>query len=156
MHLRTILIGLNILLFMSGCGFLAWDEPDDKLTITVVNQTEESILIIANPKDNSVLKADWKDSISLKPQKSEIQFTFVKEDLGNDYNIELAVDFYRNFIINVNDTIVQKWEGGTPGYYGDSIHSPFNYDSWEIRPVESNPENVVGAVTFTITEEDLK
>jgi len=149
-----IMIGLSIFFSTSSCGLLLWDEADDKLRIELVNLTEWPISIVGKPNDSSVFNFNWKDSLRLNSGQSQVQFTYVAEDLDSDSNIELAVGFYDKFIIFKNDTVAQQWNG-TLGYYGDSINSPFNYDSWEIVPVEDSPENIVGAVTFTITDEDL-
>ena len=93
----------------------------------------------------------------ISPLQSVIQLEFVANDSNDSDNIEKAGKFYNDFSIELyqSDSLVKVW-GGPSGYYGDSIHSPFNYDSWEIRPVESNPQNIIGAVAFTISEEDLE
>jgi len=45
----------------------------------------------------------------------------------------------------VSDSLVKTWEG-PGGAYGDSINSPFNYDSWVYED---------DGITFTITEDDI-
>ena len=157
MHLQTILTGLSILIATSGCGFLAWDEPEEKLRIVYENESSDTILLKFVQDNLNKIDYSWEDSLVISPLKSVIQLEFVANDSNDSDNIEKAGKFYKDFSIGLyqSDALVKTWEG-PPGYYGDSIHSPFNYDSWEIRPVESNPENIVGAVTFTITEEDLE
>lgn len=95
-------------------------------------------------------------SLTILPKDVKNHRSFV-DDKDYEMNLENTVNGYSHFSIELyqSDSLVKVWEG-SPGNYGDSIHSPFNYDSWEIKSTESKSPNVVGAVAFTITEEDLK
>jgi len=154
MHLRIILIGLSSLL--TSCGIFSIDPPQEKINANYENTLSDTIEINFKP-DSSVLT----DNILignkvLEPLSIWTQIDFVNND-DNQRNIETIVDVYSGFTIELyqSDSLIKVWQG-PPGNYGDSIHSPFNYDSWEIRPAESKSPNVVGAVTFTIIEEDLE
>ena len=154
MHLQTTLIGLSGLL--SSCGIFSIDPQEEWINVDYKNDLNSTIEIRFEPDSLILSENILIGSEVLEPLSSWTQTDFVNN--GDDKkNIETIVDEYLNFTIQLyqSDSLVKVWED-PPGYYGDSIHSPFNYDSWEIRPVESNPENVVGAVTFIITEEDLK
>ena len=156
-HLRIITIGLSIFLTIPSCGLLLWDEPDDKLNLAYENKSSNTILLKFVQYNSNEFDYSWKDSLVISSSQSITQLEFVANDSDNSDNIEKAIMFYNAFSIEIfqSDSLIKVWEG-PPGYYGDSIHSPFNYDSWEIVPVEDNPENIVGAVTFTITDENLK
>jgi len=154
MHLQIILIGLSGLL--SSCGIFYIDPPEEWINVDYKNDLNSIIEIRFEP-DSLVLSENILiGSEVLEPLSSWTQTDF--ENYGDDEkNIATIVDEYLNFTIQLyqSDSLVKTWEG-PPGCYGDSIHSPFNYDSWEIRPVESSPKNVVGTITFTITEDDLE
>jgi len=156
-HLRIITIGLSIFLTISSCGLLLWDEPVEKHSINYINATQEIKTLVIST--DSLTRAQFvvhEDSTILNPTTTYTQVNFVG-DSDVLSTIREAVDYINSYVIKVYqaDSLIKEWNG-TPGYYGDSINSPFNYDSWEIVPVEDNPENIVGAVTFTITDEDLK
>lgn len=155
MHLRIILIGLSSLL--TACGIFSIDPPNDKHEINFENGADENISVVF--ETDSLTRSQFEvdeDSVILSPLSIYTLTKFVGEETEIE-TIEEAVDYQSIYTIKLytSDSLIKVWEG-TPDYYGDSIHSPFNYDSWEIRPVDENPENVVGAVTFTIKEEDLK
>ena len=124
--------------------------------LNLKNSTASTVLIVLNT--DSLTRSQFEtfeDSLVLVADDVFVPFDFVAE--YNDESVVEAVEILEIYTIKIyeSNVILKIWEGPSD-YYGDSIHSPFNYDSWEIRPVEENPENVVGAVTFTITEEDLE
>ena len=67
--------------------------------------------------------------------------------LGSDD--ETRIELY------VGNSLVKEW---TPpsGYFGNSINSPFNYNSWKFESIEPTGNNVVGKIIFTITNEDIE
>ena len=69
------------------------------------------------------------------------------------FHIDLY-DSSRTVRLLVENNVIKEWTG--PRSYDDSIHSPFNCDSWVFEALEPDARNVVGKMTFTITDEDLK
>jgi len=154
MHLRIILIGLSSLL--TGCGIFSIDPPQEWIDVEYENNLNYQIEIKFHP-DSTVLNTNALIGTKvLDPSSVWVQTDFVNNE-DELRNIQTIVDEYESFTIELyrSDSLVKAWDG-RPGNYGDSIHSPFNYDSWEVKSVNDRGPNTVGAVTFTITEEDLK
>ncbi|MDN4164146.1 hypothetical protein QWY31_01470 [Cytophagales bacterium LB-30] len=157
-HLRIILIGLNSVLLFQGCNFLMFDPPEDKYAVDFDNSSEHNILLVflANDSTNPLY---WRDSLKINTNETKEHFRFVREgEMTNDIeNIEKASNRYSGFTILLfrDDELLKTWTGPS-GYYSDTINSPFNYNSWEFKPASNRPENILSAVTFTITDKDLQ
>jgi hypothetical protein len=154
MHFRIILIGLSGLL--TGCGIFSIDPPTDWLDVDFQNDTDNQILIKFIPDSSVTIDYYFSDSLIILEKNVTNHRSFV-DDKDYEMNLENTVEGYSSFSIELyqSDSLVKVWDGPS-GYFGDSIHSPFNYDSWEIKPVDDRGPNTVSAITFTITEEDFK
>ena len=148
---RIILIGLSTSLYLSGsCIFLM--DPPDKLyqeNFKNISDAEIQIVFISNSKivEN--------DTIVISPNKTKKRGEFVADDQPIMKN---ASDFdffdYTIKLILEDDEIKQEWLGPA-GSFGDHINSPFNHDSWLFEALNPDERNVVGKITFTITDDDL-
>ena len=63
------------------------------------------------------------------------------------------------FQLYVGEEFIKEWNRPS-GYFGDTINSPFNYDSWEVIAYDKvldveGVEVVHGELVFTITNDDL-
>ena len=96
-----------------------------------------------------------KDTLNIKPGQEITHYEF--SGVNDEETLILAVDLYSDDTIRLfkNDIFVREWIG-PPGNFGDSINSPFNYDSWVLESLDSDASDIVGKITFTITDEDLK
>jgi len=146
MHLRIILIGLSSML--SGCGIFSIDPPELEYKENYKNETSSPIYIIF---ENS----SFKDSLFINSYTTVNKEIFV--DGEQEPIIEIVDGFSRYDVIIKLFTTEKKKEWTKPsGSFGDSINSPFNYDSWVYEPLENDSTGAVGQITFTITEDDLE
>ena len=154
-RLPIILIGLSLLLF-SGCRLTDIDPPEKHYLERYLNSSiKEITIVLKNSNTSSIVKSF---TISKGNEEnglySGIAFT------GGDKPIENYVDNLSYASINkielyVGNSLVKEWNGPS-GNFGNSINSPFNYDSWSFKPIESTGNNVVGKIIFTITNEDIE
>ena len=72
----------------------------------------------------------------------------------------LPSPFQMNRALTKSKQLINEWSPPI-GSFGDSINSPFNYDSWEASAYDevvetSGWEFIHGELIFTITNEDLE
>jgi hypothetical protein len=148
-HLTIILIGLSLII-LTACPFRG-DAPDEHYNQDFANTSNEEISLIFNSVRNKGLN----DTLIIEPNQRETRIVFVateKEAVENAV-YHLDYDDY-NVSIYINGELKKSWEG-PPAYKGDSINSPFNYDSWELELNGSDSQNK-GAVVFTISNSDIE
>ena len=92
------------------------------------------------------------------PKAGEEDSDFIERNIS--YNLHLADGKTPSYKLYVQDQLIKQWDFPT-GSFGDSINSPFNYDSWEASAYDevvetSGWEFIHGELIFTITNEDLE
>lgn len=76
-------------------------------------------------------------------------------------NVSIYYDFvnqFGKFELLLDDNLIKEWNG-PPGYLGNEINNPFNYDSWEVinyeEPLRQGNLVIEGEIIFTTTNDDL-
>ncbi|WP_320002675.1 hypothetical protein [Shiella aurantiaca] len=155
-HLPIILIGLISTFIFQGCNLFMFDPPTEWHRVEFENLSSHEIKLTfkANEGKNTIIH--WEDSFYIGSMVSYSVFNLVGDE-AEKATIEKASNEFKDVIITlyIGSDSVKSWKGSSD-YFEDTINSPFNYNSWEIRSVPKNPQNIVGAVTFTISDEDLQ
>lgn len=95
------------------------------------------------------------------PIAGEEESDFIERNISNYYNRDSPViDVAPLYKLYVQDQLIKQW-GLPTGSFGDSINSPFNYDSWEASAYDEVVKTsgwvfIHGELIFTITNEDLE
>ena len=111
------------------------------------------------------------DTMIIAPHTKSLgidEFYFFSLPGNNDSNyIKNSISIYDTndfeeckFQMYLGEELINEWSPPT-GSFGDSINSPFNYDSWEASAYDevvetSGWEFIHGELIFTITNEDLE
>ncbi len=169
--LIVILIGLNL----SSC------DPeitiiDPVYTQAIKNDSDQEIkwlfyALKTNVEGTPVLKID---TIFIAPNAKSLGISegyfFSKPHDGQEESdfVENCISIYNSYPFNNESCKYQLYVGdevineamGPSGYFGDTINSPFNYDSWEVIAYDKvldveGVEVVHGELVFTITNDDL-
>ncbi len=150
MRLQIILIGLSVI-FLNGCALFSYDEPDELYLIEYSNFSKKDITLVLRN-----VTAEISESYTIKP--GNIGGSNNGLPLGSNPTKGYLDDLDRSNVkielYTEDEQLVKEWIG-PPDNFGDSINSPFNYDSWKFESLTPDAKNVVGKVTFTITDEDL-
>ena len=170
MPLIFTLIGLNL----SSC------DPeitiiDPVYTQAIKNDSDQEIkwlfyALKTNVEGTPVLKID---TIFIAPNAKSLGISegyfFSKPHDGQEESdfIENTISVYNDSVIfkqckfqlYVGEEFIKEWNRPS-GYFGDTINSPYNYDSWEVIAYDKvldveGVEVVHGELVFTITNDDL-
>jgi hypothetical protein len=168
--LLVILIGLSL----SSC------DPEETFhlngyTQTIKNDSDHEITWLyhrlANKKEDLVLKSDttivaphtrmfgvYKGHYFPTPEVGEEETDFKERCISNFNHYPYSIDT-PIFKLYVGDELINEWMGPSD-YLGDTINSPYNYDSWEVIAYNKvldveGVEVVHGELVFTITNDDL-
>ncbi|PCI31155.1 MAG: hypothetical protein COB60_12580 [Flavobacteriaceae bacterium] len=153
MRLPIILIGLSLFL-LTGCILFNIDPPQKWCTVKFLNTSKHDIIVkmINHPlsgDDTAIL-------IPIESSREEGTKEFVYENNAiEEYFSIIADNSDVKIEIYLGNIIVKQWNGSS-GSFGDSINSPFNYDSWVFESIKPTGENIVGEIVFTITDEDIE
>jgi hypothetical protein len=164
--LTAILIGLSLL----GC------DPEETFyfysyRIIFQNDTDKKIKLIYYDLNSDGTGIESIIDTFILNSNARIYFGdgASKESILED-NFELiikeAVNIFNNtpndskFELYVENEFIKEWKGKA-NYLGNTINSPYNYDSWELVKYEKvlNPsygEFIYGEIIFTIRDEDLE
>lgn len=153
-RLPIILIGLSLLVF-SGCILPVSDPPKEWAVVKFLNSSNEDIKIKMINHPISYNGSDIIINIDSMEEEGSNEYVFGEKNAIDSYFSILGSDDKIRIELHVGNSLVEEW---TPpsGSFGSSINSPFNYDSWKFEAIEPTGNNVVGKITFTITDEDLK
>ena len=153
-RLPIILIGLSLLLF-SGCILTEIDPPEKWAVVKFLNSSGEDVIIkmINHPISNN--GSDIIINIDSMNEEGSNDYVFGEKNAIDSYFSILGNDDKTRIELYVGNSLVKEWNGPS-GNFGNSINSPFNYDSWSFKPIESTGNNVVGKIIFTITNEDIE
>jgi hypothetical protein len=141
------LIGLSSIM-LTGCpgNPLSIDELDESYEVYYDNQSSEVIVI---QESSRLIQLEIEAGF-----RKEYSF-FVGDSDGGQPPIQKYVDLIGDKVtITVEGSIKKEWEKPA-GSFGNNVNSPFNYDSWMLELLEPDANNVVGKITFTITDDDL-
>jgi len=141
---HKLIISIILLIGMSACcRFLACEDViGERINVLFENDTYNSIKLKRN--------ATYDDSVIYEIDAREKFFAiknFSIEDSDSRNGIESIALKSEKFELYVSDELVRTWEG-PGGSYGDTLNSPFNYDSWEYDAIQD-------AIIFTITNDDI-
>ena len=150
MRLPIIMIGLSTIL-LSGCP----GNPREYYHQNFKNMSgsEIHIIIIGDvlyPGDDTLVIAanETKTRLDLVAERDADGDGVLRQNIDN-------LDYLSDTIKLIMENKIKKQWTGPICHYGDSINSPFNYDSWDFESLNPDPKNVLGKVTFTITDDDL-
>ena len=171
----TILIGLNL---VSCDPYISFVEP--VYVGAFNNNSDQEIMLIF--KKFTFHAGDYfliLDTMMIAPQSKylvidvdhglyfplfeaeEEESDFIERAISNYYNrYTPSIDETPLYKLYVQDQLIKQW-GLPTGSFGDSINSPFNYDSWEASEYDEVIktdafEEIYGELIFTITNEDLE
>lgn len=144
--LILMMIGLNIL--VSSCGIFSIDKIDDNFLQKYENQTSKNIEIVFI--GNSV-----SDTVRISPNSffvSTIGFSSTENNAVQEFvddldRSDIRVNLY------ANELFIIQWLPPA-GSFGDTLNTPFNYNSWLYEPIE-NRGATKGQIIFTISDADL-
>ena len=170
MLLTTILIGLNL----SSC------DPEETFhehgyTQAIKNDSDQEIKWVfrgfATKLEERVLQIN---TMIIAPHTKSLGFSqghfYSPLDDGQEESdfIENTISVYDSFPLNneeckfqlyVGDQFIKEWNLPT-GSFGDTINSPYNYDSWEVikydEVVQEGLQFIHGEIVFTISNEDIE
>ncbi len=149
MRLQIILIGLSVIL-LNGCALFSYDPPVEYYEGYFYNKASSEVEIIFKKKEGMT------DTILVPSNETRLWGDFAKDDnLPSRQVVEILYDEDLAIGLSTNNTEKQEWIGPS-GNFGDSINSPFNYDSWVFEALTPDAKNIVGKITFTITDADLE
>ena len=163
-HGRIIPIGLSLLL--SGCILFGWELLEkSRVQQEYANDSGSDVTLVftyfkAYSKD-TVLH----DTLTLISKGFDVHVRGGRGEFASEGEVDreticremFHIDGYdssRTVRLLVGNNVIKEWTG--PRSYDDSIHSPFNCDSWVFEALERDARDIVGKMTFTITDEDLK
>ena len=152
-RLLIILIGLSPLLF-SGCRLTEIDPPEKWAVVKFLNSSGEDVIIKMINHPISYNGRDIIINIDSMIEEGSNEYIFGEKNAINSYFSILGSDDKTRIELYVGNSLVKEW---TPpsGNFGNSINSPFNYNSWKFESIEPTGNNVVGKIIFTITNEDI-
>lgn len=154
MHGRIMLIGLSMGLYLSGCILFNIDPPNKNYIEKYRNSSNKEITIVMK-KMTSTEVIEISTISQGKESSLHIDSYFNGGDTPiNGYVDDLVRGEIKKIELYVEGLLVKEWVE-PPGFFGDSINSPFNYDSWVFEALKPDDRNVVGKITFTITDDDL-
>ena len=151
MRLPIILIGLSTIL-LSGCP-----RKSDKIyhqNFKNISGSEIHIIVISDvtfqEDDTLVIVANEIKTRRIFPTDPDAD---VNEAIRQNIH---DLDYLSDTIKLIMENKIKKQWTGPICHYGDSINSPFNYDSWDFKRLNpDDSKNVIGEITFTITDDDL-
>ena len=92
------------------------------------------------------------------PEVGEEESDFIERSISrfNHYPYSIDIPIFKLY---VGDKLIKEWTGPS-GSFGDTINSPYNYDSWEVVKYDEAVqiegwEVIHGELVFTISNEDL-
>ncbi|MDB2317395.1 hypothetical protein N9V23_01400 [Flavobacteriales bacterium] len=147
-------------------------------TQTIQNDSDQaikwlrySLTVFNNQGEDLVLKSDttivaphtrmfgvYKGHYFPTPEVGEEETDFKERCISNFNHYPYSIDT-PIFKLYVGDELINEWMGPSD-YLGDTINSPYNYDSWEVIAYDKvldveGVEVVHGELVFTITNDDL-
>jgi len=153
MPLPIILIGLSLFLF-TGCILFNIDPPMKWCTVNFLNASKHNIIV---KMINHPLSGDDTDiliPIESSSEEGTKEFVYENNPIEEYFSI-IADNSDVKIEIYLGNIIIKQWNGSS-GSFGDSINSPFNYDSWFFESMKPTGKNIVGKIVFTITDEDIE
>ena len=141
-------------------------ENDDQVNLLLSDSLNLSFFPLDVELDDNLV-----DTMIIAPHTKSLgidEFYFFSLPGNNDSNyIKNSISIYDTndfeeckFQMYLGEELINEWSPPT-GSFGDSINSPFNYDSWEASAYDevvetSGWEFIHGELIFTITNEDLE
>lgn len=149
------LIGLNLL---TGCNIFGWTPPEEWFEEVYRNQSSKKVFITLVIKGKS---KDYTEKVVINADTEQLLRRFPLSETGGEgkkiinQRVQNTSPLYKKIIVkNSEGNVLKEWEGIAPDYLGQDVNSPFNYDSWVYKPLNSS--NSIGKIIFTITDEDFK
>ena len=153
-RLPIILISLSLLLF-SGCRLTEIDPPAKWAVVKFLNSSDEDVIVKMINHPISYNGSDIIINIDSMNEEGSSEYVFGEKNAIDSYFSILGGNDKTRIELYAGNSLVKEW---TPpsGNFGNSINSPFNYDSWKFESIEPTGNNVVGKIIFTITNEDIE
>jgi len=154
-HFPIILIGLSLLICF-GCVLTEIDPPEKHYLEKYLNFSNETITIkMLDVSEMIVVKSFLLPSGDERSGLYQDLYFNGGDNPVKNYIDDLSRSNIKRIEIYLGDIMVKEWILEPSGNYGMGENNPFNYDSWVFEKIEPTGNNIVGKITFTITNDDI-